>query len=33
MIRGRHRGLPHALDRAVMLPDERRLETSLESTD
>ncbi|KJZ69728.1 hypothetical protein HIM_10868 [Hirsutella minnesotensis 3608] len=22
MIRGRHRGLPYALDRAVMLPDE-----------
>ncbi|KAL3957288.1 hypothetical protein ACCO45_007866 [Purpureocillium lilacinum] len=25
MIRGRHRGLPYALDRAVMLPDERAL--------
>lgn len=23
MIRGRHRGLPYALDRAIMLPDER----------
>jgi Trk-type K+ transport system membrane component len=23
MIRGRHRGLPYALDRAVMLPNER----------
>lgn len=32
MIRGRHRGLPYALDRAVMLPDERLLETSEEST-
>lgn len=23
MIRGRHRGLPYALDRAIMLPSER----------
>ena len=23
MIRGRHRGLPYGLDRAIMLPDER----------
>jgi Trk-type K+ transport system membrane component len=22
MIRGRHRGLPNAIDRAIMLPDE-----------
>lgn len=22
MIRGRHRGLPYTLDRAIMLPDE-----------
>ncbi|OAQ96881.1 hypothetical protein LLEC1_04348 [Akanthomyces lecanii] len=27
MIRGRHRGLPYQLDRAVMLPGERRAET------
>ncbi|RGP71704.1 low-affinity potassium transport [Fusarium longipes] len=32
MVRGRHRGLPYALDRAVMLPDERVLETNEEST-
>jgi len=24
MIRGRHRGLPYALDRAITLPNERR---------
>lgn len=24
MIRGRHRGLPYAIDRAIMLPSERR---------
>jgi Trk-type K+ transport system membrane component len=23
MIRGRHRGLPHSLDRSIMLPDEK----------
>lgn len=33
MIRGRHRGLPYALDRAVMLPDEHLLETPAESTE
>jgi potassium uptake Trk family protein len=33
MIRGRHRGLPYALDRAVMLPDEHPLETPAESTE
>lgn len=27
MIRGRHRGLPYALDRAIMLPGEREMET------
>jgi Trk-type K+ transport system membrane component len=27
MIRGRHRGLPYKLDRAVILPGERREET------
>lgn len=27
MIRGRHRGLPYALDRAIMLPSERRSES------
>lgn len=27
MIRGRHRGLPYQLDRAVMLPGERMEET------
>ncbi|POR32032.1 Low-affinity potassium transport protein [Tolypocladium paradoxum] len=26
MLRGRHRGLPHRLDRAIMLPDEHLLE-------
>lgn len=26
MIRGRHRGLPYQLDRAIMLPDERLIE-------
>lgn len=31
MIRGRHRGLPYQLDRAIMLPHERR-EESDEST-
>lgn len=25
MIRGRHRGLPYALDRAIVLPDERAI--------
>ncbi|RYP44221.1 hypothetical protein DL768_009285 [Monosporascus sp. mg162] len=30
MIRGRHRGLPYALDRAIMLPDERRGEDGRE---
>lgn len=25
MIRGRHRGLPYMLDRAIMLPDEQIL--------
>lgn len=25
MIRGRHRGLPYQLDRAIMLPEEQRL--------
>lgn len=25
MIRGRHRGLPYGLDRAIMLPDEHLL--------
>lgn len=25
MIRGRHRGLPYTLDRAIMLPDEQLL--------
>lgn len=33
MIRGRHRGLPYALDRAVMLPDEHLLETPANSTE
>ncbi|RYC80585.1 Low-affinity potassium transport protein [Fusarium oxysporum f. sp. narcissi] len=33
MIRGRHRGLPYALDRAVMLPDEHLLETPADSTE
>ncbi|SPJ70348.1 probable potassium transporter TRK-1 [Fusarium torulosum] len=33
MIRGRHRGLPYALDRAVMLPDEHLLETPSDSTE
>ncbi|KAF4951755.1 hypothetical protein FSARC_12826 [Fusarium sarcochroum] len=28
MIRGRHRGLPYALDRAIMLPDESVIEHS-----
>lgn len=27
MIRGRHRGLPYTLDRAIMLPDEHLLGT------
>ena len=27
MIRGRHRGLPYALDRAIMLPSDRIDET------
>jgi Trk-type K+ transport system membrane component len=27
MIRGRHRGLPYALDRAIVLPDEKSLGT------
>ncbi|KAH7110050.1 cation transport protein-domain-containing protein [Dactylonectria estremocensis] len=31
MIRGRHRGLPYTLDRAIMLPDERLIEDSAES--
>lgn len=31
MIRGRHRGLPYALDRAIMLPGER-LEDASEHT-
>lgn len=26
MIRGRHRGLPYALDRAIMLPDQPLLD-------
>ncbi|RYP62224.1 hypothetical protein DL771_009823 [Monosporascus sp. 5C6A] len=30
MVRGRHRGLPYALDRAIMLPDERRGEDGRE---
>ncbi|RYP46474.1 hypothetical protein DL769_011391 [Monosporascus sp. CRB-8-3] len=30
MIRGRHRGLPYAVDRAIMLPDERRSEDGRE---
>lgn len=28
MIRGRHRGLPYALDRAIMLPGEHAIESS-----
>jgi Trk-type K+ transport system membrane component len=28
MIRGRHRGLPYQLDRAIMLPDEHLIERS-----
>ncbi|RSM09547.1 hypothetical protein CDV31_007653 [Fusarium ambrosium] len=32
MIRGRHRGLPYALDRAIMLPDGNALENSLRSS-
>ncbi|RSL62441.1 hypothetical protein CEP53_004790 [Fusarium sp. AF-6] len=32
MIRGRHRGLPYALDRAIMLPDGHSLENSLRSS-
>ena len=28
MIRGRHRGLPHQLDRAFMLPDAHLLDDS-----
>jgi Trk-type K+ transport system membrane component len=31
MIRGRHRGLPYALDRAIMLPDEHLIEWSAEA--
>ena len=33
MIRGRHRGLPYALDRAVMLPDEHILGNTEEAED
>lgn len=28
MLRGRHRGMPYGLDRAIMLPDERLVERS-----
>ncbi|EWZ78216.1 hypothetical protein FOCG_17338 [Fusarium oxysporum f. sp. radicis-lycopersici 26381] len=31
MIRGRHRGLPYALDRSIMLPSEQVLESSAQS--
>ncbi|CAH0044433.1 unnamed protein product [Clonostachys solani] len=31
MIRGRHRGLPYELDRAIMLPDERLVEGASDS--
>jgi Trk-type K+ transport system membrane component len=31
MIRGRHRGLPYELDRAIMLPDERLVEGTSDS--
>lgn len=31
MIRGRHRGLPYQLDRAIMLPDEHLIESAPES--
>jgi hypothetical protein len=30
MIRGRHRGLPYEIDRAIMLPDERLLDDNNE---
>lgn len=30
MVRGRHRGLPYALDRAIMLPNQQP-ESSLEA--
>lgn len=32
MIRGRHRGLPYGLDRAVLLPSESRFETEAQET-
>lgn len=31
MIRGRHRGLPYTLDRAIMLPDEHLVQDETES--
>ena len=31
MIRGRHRGLPYALDRAIMLPSDTVNETGIQS--
>ncbi|KAI8666020.1 Potassium transport protein [Fusarium keratoplasticum] len=33
MIRGRHRGLPYALDRAIVLPDEKSLGTEVATED
>ena len=33
MIRGRHRGLPYQLDRAIMLPDEHLVESSMDARD
>jgi Trk-type K+ transport system membrane component len=33
MIRGRHRGLPYALDRAITLPNERNEDSETRYTD
>lgn len=33
MIRGRHRGLPYTLDRAIMLPDEQFLDLPPDETE
>lgn len=33
MIRGRHRGLPYALDRAIMLPEETLVQDDSEATE
>lgn len=33
MIRGRHRGLPYALDRAILLPEENLVSEESQSSD